>query len=229
MNFNFQLILKNKLLVIFTKKKLLEVKSLAFTHEGQNQICFPDISLSNNEGLIVLGNSGSGKTTLINLIAGLIKADSGDITFNQTKYNELSLDDLDIFRGKNIGLIFQKPHFIRNLTVLENLSLSTHLSRNKVRNEIFEETLSEVGLSEKINMRPNELSEGEQQRLSIAMALVKEPALILADEPTSSLDDNNCNKVISLLKKYSEKKGCKLVIVTHDSRIKDLFKKRISL
>ena len=208
---------------------MLEVKSLTFTHEGQNQICFPDISLSNNEGLIVLGNSGSGKTTLINLIAGLIKPDSGDITLNQTKYNELSLDDLDIFRGKNIGLIFQKPHFIRNLNVLENLSLSTHLSRNKVRKEIFEETLSEVGLSEKVNVRPNELSEGEQQRLSIAMALVKEPSIILADEPTSSLDDNNCNKVISLLKAYSENKGCKLIIVTHDSRIKDLFKKKISL
>ena len=89
--------------------------------------------------------------------------------------------------------------------------------------------MSEVGLSEKINMRPNELSEGEQQRLSIAMALVKEPALILADEPTSSLDDKNCNKVIGLLKEYSEKKGCKLVIVTHDNRIKDLFKNRISL
>ncbi|MDC3153625.1 ATP-binding cassette domain-containing protein [Bacteroidota bacterium] len=208
---------------------MLEVKSLTFTYEGQNQICFPDISLSNNEGLIVLGNSGSGKTTLINLIAGLIKPDSGDITLNQTKYNELSLDDLDIFRGKNIGLIFQKPHFIRNLNVLENLSLSTHLSRNKVRKEIFEETLSEVGLSEKVNVRPNELSEGEQQRLSIAMALVKEPSIILADEPTSSLDDNNCNKVISLLKAYSENKGCKLIIVTHDSRIKDLFKKKISL
>ena len=208
---------------------MLEVKSLTFTHEGQNQICFPDISLSNNEGLIVLGNSGSGKTTLINLIAGLIKPDSGDITLNQTKYNELSLDDLDIFRGKNIGLIFQKPHFIRNLNVLENLSLSTHLSRNRVRKEIFEETLREVGLSEKVNMRPNELSEGEQQRLSIAMALVKEPNIILADEPTSSLDDNNCNKVISLLKAYSENKGCKLIIVTHDSRIKNLFKKKISL
>lgn len=208
---------------------MLEVKSLTFTHEGQNQICFPDISLSNNEGLIVLGNSGSGKTTLINLIAGLIKPDSGDITLNQTKYNELSLDDLDIFRGKNIGLIFQKPHFIRNLNVLENMSLSTHLSRNKFRKEIFEETLSEVGLSEKVNVRPNELSEGEQQRLSIAMALVKEPSIILADEPTSSLDDNNCNKVISLLKAYSENKGCKLIIVTHDIRIKDLFKKKISL
>ena len=201
---------------------MLEVKSLTFTHEGQNQICFPDISLSNNEGLIVLGNSGSGKTTLINLIAGLIKPDSGDITLNQTKYNELSLDDLDIFRGKILGLIFQKPHFIRNLNVLENLSLSTHLSRNKVRREIFEETLSEVGLSEKVNVRPNELSEGEQQRLSIAMALVKEPSIILADEPTSSLDDNNCNKVINLLKAYSQKKGCKLIIVTHDSRIKGL-------
>lgn len=208
---------------------MLEVKSLTFTHEGQNQICYPDISLSNNEGLIVLGNSGSGKTTLINLIAGLIKPDSGDITLNQTKYNELSLDDLDIFRGKNIGLIFQKPHFIRNLNVLENLSLSTHLSRNKVRKEIFEETLSEVGLSEKVNVRPNKLSEGEQQRLSIAMALVKEPSIILADEPTSSLDDKNCNKVISLLKAYSENKGCKLIIVTHDIRIKYLFKKKISL
>ena len=208
---------------------MLEVKSLTFTHEGHKQICFPDISLSNNEGLIVLGNSGSGKTTLINLIAGLVKPDSGDITLNQTKYNELSLDDLDIFRGKNIGLIFQKPHFIRNLNVLENLSLSTYLSRNKVRREIFQETLSKVGLREKVNIKPNKLSEGEQQRLSIAMALVKEPAIILADEPTSSLDDNNCNKVISLLKEYSEKKGCKLVIVTHDSRIKDLFKKKISL
>ena len=208
---------------------MLEVKSLTFTYEGQNQLCFPDISLSNNEGLIVLGNSGSGKTTLINLISGLIKPDSGDITLNQTKYNELSIDDLDIFRGKNIGLIFQKPHFIRNLNVLENLSLSTYLSRNKVRKEIFEETLSKVGLSEKVNVKPNELSEGEQQRLSIAMALVKEPSIILADEPTSSLDDNNCNKVINLLKAYSEKKQCKLVIVTHDSRIKNLFNKKISL
>ena len=208
---------------------MLEVKSLTFTHEGQNQICFPDISLSNNEGLIVLGNSGSGKTTLINLIAGLIKPDSGDITLNQTKYNELSLDDLDIFRGKNIGLIFQKPHFIRNLNVLENLSLSTHLSRNKVRKEIFEETLSEVGLSEKVNVRPNELSEGEQQRLSIAMALVKEPSIILADEPTSSLDDVNCQRIIKLLKEQAEKNKSKLIIITHDNRIKTQFNKSITL
>ena len=156
------------------------------------------------------------KTNLVSIIERAIEIKSKSETSN-------------IFDKKTLGLIFQKPHFIRNLNVLENLSLSTHLSRNKVRKEIFDETLSQVGLSEKVNMRPNELSEGEQQRLSIAMALVKEPALILADEPTSSLDDNNCNKVISLLKKYSEKKGCKLVIVTHDSRIKDLFKKRISL
>ena len=108
---------------------MLEVKSLTFTHEGQNQICFPDISLSNNEGLIVLGNSGSGKTTLINLIAGLIKPDSGDITLNQTKYNELSLDDLDIFRGKNIGLIFQKPHFIRNLNVLKSIFINSFVKK----------------------------------------------------------------------------------------------------
>ena len=136
---------------------------------------------------------------------------------------------MDEFRGKNIGMIFQSPHFVRNISIIENLLLSLHLSNQKLDKEYAEDVLSQIGLVEKMNSLPDELSQGEQQRAAIALAVIKNPDLILADEPTSSLDDTNCQKIISLLKEQSTSKNAKLIIITHDNRLKSQFKKSIIL
>ena len=136
---------------------------------------------------------------------------------------------MDEFRGKNIGMIFQSPHFVRNISIIENLFLSLHLSNQKLDKEYAENILSQIGLAEKMNSLPDELSQGEQQRAAIALAVIKNPDLILADEPTSSLDDTNCQKIISLLKEQSASKNAKLIIITHDNRLRSQFKKSIIL
>jgi putative ABC transport system ATP-binding protein len=124
-------------------------------------------------------------------------------------------------------MVFQRPHFVRNLSVLDNLLLSLYLSNNKKDKEYACLILDQIGLGDKIYKKPDELSQGEQQRVSIALAVVKKPDLILADEPTSSLDDQNCQNIISLLKEQSAES--KLVIITHDQRLKSQFDKSITL
>jgi putative ABC transport system ATP-binding protein len=148
---------------------------------------------------------------------------------NGTCFQDLSSKHLDQFRGSYIGMVFQKPHFVRNLSVLDNLFLSLYLSNKPQDKERAIHLLTEIGLSDKLNNMPDELSEGEQQRAAIATALIKTPDLILADEPTSSLDDNNCQKIITLLKEQASLKNAKLIIITHDQRLKDQFNTSIEL
>ena len=137
--------------------------------------------------------------------------------------------ELDLFRGENIGMIFQKPYFVRNLSIYDNLLLALYLSKKQNYKKNITKILQDIGLANKLNYKPDSLSQGEQQRVAIALAVVKRPALILADEPTSSLDDKNCNKIIALLKKQAEIANSQLVIITHDKRLKDQFNKSITL
>ncbi|WP_339868884.1 ATP-binding cassette domain-containing protein [uncultured Algoriphagus sp.] len=197
---------------------LFESTNLKYSHPGQQTLAFPDITLSDGESLLVLGKSGSGKTTLLNLLAGLLKPEAGEIILSGKNLANLKGQELDLFRGKEIGIVFQKPHLLAALNVKDNLQMAHFFSKKEGQN--IDELLGELGLAAKAKSSVLTLSEGEAQRVSIARALATNPKLILADEPTSSLDDENTEKVIKLLKTQAAKIGAALIIVTHDQRVK---------
>ena len=208
---------------------MLKSESISFTYDGVNEFNFPDIELKNGESLLVLGDSGVGKTTFVQILAGLLKSKSGRVDLNNTNYNTLSSKEMDQFRGQHIGMIFQQPYFVQNLSILDNLMLSLYLSKKKLDRKSSTQLLNDIGLGTKLSSKPNELSQGEQQRAAIALAVIKKPELILADEPTSSLDDSNCHKIIKLLKNQAVSSRSKLIIITHDNRLKTEFNKSITL
>ena len=208
---------------------MLKTQSISFSYDNLNQFSFPDINLNNGEELLILGKSGVGKTTLIQILAGLLEPNSGSIEYNGIQINNLSPKKIDQFRGQNIGMVFQKPRFVKNISVLDNLLLSLYLSRKKQDTARAVELLDQVGLGHKVNNIPNDLSQGEQQRAAIALAVVKNPSMILADEPTSSLDDINCQKTLNLLKQQAITTNAKLIVITHDQRLKSQFNKSITL
>ena len=179
---------------------MLKTEDLSFSYNSSHIFTFPDILLQQGEDLLILGDSGVGKTTLIQILSGLLSPHSGFVEMNGTRFQDLSSKSLDQFRGSNIGMVFQQSHFVRNLSILDNLLLSLYLSNKLQDKKRAIHLLQEIGLADKLNNMPDELSQGEQQRAAIATALIKTPDLILADEPTSSLDDNNCQKLSHYLK-----------------------------
>ncbi|RIW17136.1 ATP-binding cassette domain-containing protein [Algoriphagus lacus] len=198
---------------------LLEANSLKYAHSGQKVMTFPDVKLDAGEALLILGKSGSGKTTLLNILAGLLAPIQGEVILDGVKLTSLQGQKLDMFRGKNIGIVFQKPHLVAALPVRQNLELVHFFSKKKGQD--IDQLLTELGIHHKAKSSVLTLSEGEAQRVSIARALANSPKLILADEPTSSLDDENTENVIQLLKVQAAKIGAALVIVTHDHRVKN--------
>ena len=206
---------------------MLETKNLRFKYDNNLEFNFPDIKTS-KENLLILGASGVGKTTFLHLLSGLLKPMNGEIDLLGTKISNLKMSEMDRFRGKNIGIVFQKPHFINSLTVKENLQLAQYISKKSDKNRI-QSLLESLGIEDKANKKTQNLSQGEKQRVSIALAIVNSPKLILADEPTSSLDDLNCDKVINILKNQASKYKAKLIIITHDYRLKKHFKNTLSL
>ncbi|MGC6471089.1 MAG: ABC transporter ATP-binding protein [Flavobacteriales bacterium] len=208
---------------------MLKSDSITFSYDGYKEFCFPNIQLDQGQNLLILGESGVGKTTFIQLLAGLLKPKSGDIELNGINYSTLTPNFMDQFRGKHIGMVFQKPHFVRNLSVLDNLIFSLYLSKKSQNKERAIKLLDQIGLGNKYKSMPYELSQGEQQRAAIALAVIKNPDLILADEPTSSLDDLNCGKTIQLLKEQASNTNAQLIIITHDNRLKSEFNSSITL
>ncbi len=207
---------------------MIETKQIKFSYDNQVFFNFPDINLKNGENLLIIGNSGIGKTTLLHILSGLIKSNYGSIKLFGKEITKFSSFQLDKFRRNNIGIVFQKPHFINSLTVKENLQLAQYIA-NKNNDELIENVLKNLNILNKSNKMTNELSQGEKQRVSIALSIVNSPKLILADEPTSSLDDDNCSDVIKLLKKQATDYGAQLIVITHDNRLKKHFKKSLEL
>ena len=207
---------------------MISTKGLNFKYNEQASFSFPDINLGKDENLLIIGSSGIGKTTLLHLLAGLLESNSGSINLYGQDISNLTQHQIDKFRGQNIGIVFQKPHFVNSLTVKENLQLAQYLGNKKDQNRITD-ILSSLDILDKENKKPKKLSQGEKQRASIAMAIVNSPKLILADEPTSSLDDENCDRVIKLLKKQASEFKAQLIVITHDNRLKKHFKKSIKL
>jgi len=209
---------------------MVHIDNLTFQYERREQIfSFPNITLEKRENLLILGKSGIGKTTLLHLLAGLLKPVSGKILIDRVDLNSLPDNKLDTFRGSTIGLVFQKKHAIQSLNVFENLQARLFFSKKPIDNEKIEKLLEQLDLSELKKSKVNKLSEGQLQRLGIALSVIHDPKVILADEPTSSLDDENCKIVIELLKNQANKTNANLIVITHDKRIKSFFPNSITL
>jgi putative ABC transport system ATP-binding protein len=202
---------------------MLSTTELSFYYNNDTTFSFPNIKLENNEHLLILGASGIGKTTLLHLLAGILSPKNGKIIINKEDISLLNAKKLDTFRGKNIGLIFQNTLAISSLTVYENLEARLFFSKVPNKNEAINEILEQLGLTQLKNKKPNTLSTGQLQRLGIALGVIHKPSIIFADEPTSSLDDENCKLVIDLLKNQAKKSNANLIIITHDQRIKSSF------
>ncbi|HOY16085.1 MAG TPA: ABC transporter ATP-binding protein [Haliscomenobacter sp.] len=208
---------------------MLRTQGLNFVYPLGEQLTFPDLNCKDGEHCLILGQSGSGKTTLLHLIAGLRTAQSGSVVLNDTNISELSAGQLDRFRGRNIGIVFQQSHFVRSLTLEENLVLAQRLARVPVNYGRIASILAQLNLEHKLRAKPEALSIGEQQRAAIARAILNQPTLILADEPTSALDDANTEQVIQLLQEQAASVNASLLIVTHDNRLKTRFEQQIQL
>ncbi|MFK8101647.1 MAG: ABC transporter ATP-binding protein [Saprospiraceae bacterium] len=208
---------------------MLQAENIQFAYDEKTKLQFPDINCQKGEQWLLLGQSGSGKTTLLHLLGGLMKAQKGHIKIADTDIAKLSASQLDHFRGRNIGIIFQKSHFVRALTVEENLVLAQDLAGIKIDRQRIKVLLDRLNIGHKLQAKTDALSIGEQQRVAIARALVNRPKIILADEPTSALDDQNCDEVIRLLEQQAKEEAVTLLIVTHDGRLKNKFDHQIHL
>jgi ABC-type lipoprotein export system ATPase subunit len=208
---------------------MFSAKQITFQYEKGPSFSFPDIQCNQGDRLLILGESGRGKTTLLHLLAGLLKPTGGAVTIGDTDTSSLSNAQLDKFRGKNIGIIFQTAHFVDSLSVEDNLIMPQFLTGNKIDRKKAKEILTRLNLGDKATKKPANLSVGEAQRVAIARAVMNNPQLILADEPTSALDDKNAEEVIRLLDEQASATGAALVIVTHDKRLKDRFSNQITL
>ena len=208
---------------------MIETKDIAYSYDNSHIIKFPDIRCEANDILLLIGKSGVGKTTLLHLIGGLMKSKNGYVKINETILNKLDRAEMDRFRGQHIGIIFQRAHFVNSISVLDNLKLAQSLAGRKVDQEHCMNLLARLGIGYKAGDRPRSLSQGEKQRLSIARAIVNSPDVILADEPTSALDDDNATEVLELLEEQARVIGAALIIVTHDSRLKNRIDNQIEL
>lgn len=209
---------------------MLQTDNLLFSYKKKERVFhFPNIALREQENLLILGKSGIGKTTLLHLLAGLLKPMRGTVVINGVPINSLSHERLDKFRGQNIGLVFQKSHAVRSLNVFENIEARLFFSRKSINETAIDALLEQLGINEIKKSKINELSEGQLQRLGIAVAVISSPQIILADEPTSNLDDENCKIVIELLIDQAERTNANLIVITHDHRIKPLFSNSIAL
>ncbi|MEO9869309.1 ABC transporter ATP-binding protein [Ekhidna sp.] len=208
---------------------MLQIKGLKHSYDAKRDISYPDWEVNQGNHSIILGNSGCGKTTLLHLIGGLMPPKSGLLQVAGQDLASFSNAKLDRFRGENIGIVFQKPHLVRSLSVKENLMLSQYLGKKKTDAKRVEQVLNHLGIQELSNRKIHEISQGQAQRVSIARAVINSPKLLLADEPTASLDDENCQKVIDLLKSQAEETGATLIVATHDHRVKSEFQNQLPL
>ena len=167
----------------------------------------------------IVGPSGSGKSTLLMVIAGLERCDEGKIIISDTDITKLNEDQLAAFRGKHVGIVFQSFHLIPNMTAIENVAVPLELSGNADAMNIAKGELEAVGLGDRLNHYPGQLSGGEQQRVALARALAPSPSVLIADEPTGNLDGETGKQIAELLFERQKEKGLTLVLVTHDPKL----------
>jgi putative ABC transport system ATP-binding protein len=178
-----------------------------------------DLHIGSGEAIGLVGPSGSGKTTLLMVLAGLERTDTGSIVVAGEDLTGLDEDALARFRGRNVGIVFQSFHLIPTMTALENVAVPLELAGNPAAFDRAREELAAVGLAERLNHYPAQLSGGEQQRVALARALAPSPAILVADEPTGNLDEATGKQIIELLFKGHVERGTTLILVTHDTAL----------
>lgn len=193
------------------------------------RLSFDDITIKEGEHTLVIGNSGVGKSTLLYLISGLMSPTSGRVAVCEELVSEMTGRQRDHFRATHISLMQQQHYFVPSLTALENITISLRLAGREYDSSRIDSLFESLDLSDKKGRKTSRLSQGEKQRLSLLRAVATSPKLIMADEPTSSVDDTNCEKMIILLKKMTYETNATLVCVTHDQRLKAHFDHHISL
>lgn len=203
--------------------KILEVKNLSKTYgKGDTMVkALDDVSFSVEQGefVAIIGPSGSGKSTMLHILGGVDVPTSGSVVINGTDISQLDETALAIFRRRQIGLIYQFYNLIPILTVEENLTLPLLLDGRKPDKKQVQNLIDKLGLSHRLTHLPNQLSGGQQQRVSIGRALVNNPALLLADEPTGNLDSENSKEIITLLRHFNKEFKQTVIIITHDEKI----------
>lgn len=203
--------------------KILEVTNLCKTYgKGDTMVKALDnvsFSVEKGEFVAIIGPSGSGKSTLLHILGGVDVPTSGSVVINQTDISNLDETALAIFRRRQIGLIYQFYNLIPILTVQENLTLPLLLDGRKPDKKQIDTLVKRLGLENRLDHLPNQLSGGQQQRVSIGRALVNNPALMLADEPTGNLDSVNSKEIISLLRQFNKEFNQTVIIITHDEKI----------
>jgi putative ABC transport system ATP-binding protein len=200
----------------------VEHVSKEFERNGQVVVALDDVNLSIESGEVIglQGASGAGKSTLLNVIGGLERPSVGDVIFEKKRINDLSDEDLALYRRQTVGFVFQSSHLLAPLTVFENvmLPLVPMVRSEAEKAERVEEVLERARISHRSDHLPGELSGGEQQRAAIARAIVNAPQIVLADEPTGELDEANADNIIELLTSLSTE-GVTVVIASHDRRV----------
>lgn len=190
-----------------------------------------DILIKEKEIVSVVGKSGAGKTTLLQILGSLEKPSSGEIYINNQNLSELNEKELAIFRNKNIGFVFQFHHLLPEFTALENICIPAYIAKTSVKKatEKAKYLLDLMGIGKRIDHKPNELSGGEQQRVSVARALMNEPSVIFADEPSGNLDTKSADQLHELFFKLRDLNKQTFIIVTHNNKLADLADKKIVL
>lgn len=203
--------------------EILRVERLSKVYgKGETAVkALDDVSFTINKGdfVAIIGPSGSGKSTLLHLLGGVDRPTNGNVLIDQTSIYELNETQLSIFRRRQIGLIYQFYNLIPILTVEENITLPMLLDEHKVDRQAFSNIVHTLGLQDRLHYLPNQLSGGQQQRVSIGRALISNPAIMLADEPTGNLDSKNSTEIIGLLKMFNKTYNQTLIVITHDERI----------
>ncbi|NBB76402.1 MAG: ATP-binding cassette domain-containing protein [Bacteroidetes bacterium] len=208
---------------------MLSLRKAVHQYSGGTSVQLPDLEFERGDQLLVTGLSGSGKSTLLHVLAGILRPTTGEYRIDGKDPYQMSESQRDRFRGQSIGIVYQQLHLIDTLAVVDNLKLARYMAGLAADHEYILELCSDLDIGHLWNSYPHQLSQGQKQRVAIARALVNSPALLLADEPTSSLDDVRAESVIGLLKMQAEKSGSTLIVSTHDQRVKRHFSNQVEV
>ena len=208
---------------------MIEVEALRHGYGARPVLDLPSWQVGAGERCLVVGRSGSGKSTLLHLLSGLATPRAGVVRIGGQDLAALSPSARDRFRGRSVGLLLQSFHLLDTLTAFDNVRLAQRLAGVPEDRARCREVLDYLGVAEFARARPSSLSHGQAQRVALARAVVNRPPLILADEPTSSLDDESCERVAALIEDEAARHGATLVVATHDSRLRRRFARQLSL